>query len=533
MPDERLLGGVSANRRSALVLSAPERAVFASGVASMAMEIVAGRMVTPAFGGSIFTWGSIIGVFLAALSVGYALGGRYARAHASRESLVALLAFSALAVALIAAGGDSAIGLFEGIGVPARYAPILPVTVLFGPPTFLLGLISPFAAELSAVESTGEASGRVYAVGTVGSIVGAFGATFVLIPTFEVATSGLLLAALLVLGAVSMAERTPESAAAIGVALLVVLSGSVVVYGAPRGDDVLVDTQTAYADLRVTEEDGVRTMYIGGVPQSATYVDGREGYVFDYAAYAHLPLLLQNDTERALFIGGGGFTIPQRYVEEYPNVTVDVAEIDPEVVRVAKEQFGLEEGPRMNVHVEDGRNYLERTNHTYDVIVLDAFRTDSVPFHLTTREFMRRVADALDEDGVLVANVITARSGSNAAFGRAMVKTMNETFPRTYQFPTSNTPALQNIELLATKSEERYTREEFRTLAANRNVGVDLSGTARFMRPAREVRTGEVPLLVDGDAPVDSLLAEQAGDQYVVSGWNDSGSTAAGSTAGG
>jgi hypothetical protein len=109
-----------------------------------------------------------------------------------------------------------------------------------------------------------------------------------------------------------------------------------------------------------------------------------------------------------------------------------------------------------------------------------------------------------------------------------MVKTMNETFPRTYQFPTSRTAALQNIELLATKTGERYTREEFQTLAANRNVGVDLSGTPRFMRPAREVRTGDVPLLVDGDAPVDSLLAEQAGDQYVVSGWNDSGSTASG-----
>jgi spermidine synthase len=182
----------------------------------------------------------------------------------------------------------------------------------------------------------------------------------------------------------------------------------------------------------------------------------------------------------------------------------------------------------MNVHVEDGRNYLERTNHTYDVIVLDAFRTDSVPFHLTTREFMESATAALDEDGVLVANVITARSGSNAAFGRAMVKTMNETFPRTYQFPTSNTPALQNIELLATESGERYTRAEFRRLAAERDVGVDLSGTARFMRPAREVRTGEVPLLVDGNAPVDSLLAEQAGDQYVVSGWNSSGSTAGG-----
>ena len=217
---------MSARRRSALFLSAPERAVFASGLASMGMEIVAGRMVTPAFGGSIFTWGSIIGVFLAALSAGYALGGRYAGEYASRRSLVSLLAASALAVALIAAGGDAVIGLFEGLAVPARYAPILPVTVLFGPPTFLLGVISPFAAELSETESTGSASGRVYAVGTIGSIVGAFGATFLLIPAFAVPTNGLILAGLLVVGAVSMAERSPGATASIALALLVLTAGS-------------------------------------------------------------------------------------------------------------------------------------------------------------------------------------------------------------------------------------------------------------------------------------------------------------------
>ena len=526
MSDGRVTEVVSTYRRSALVLSAPERAVFASGVASMGMEIVAGRMVTPAFGDSIFTWGSIIGVFLAALSVGYALGGRHAREYASRKSLVSLLAVSALSIALIAVGGDPVIVAFDGLAVPARYAPILPVTVLFGPPTFLLGVISPFAAELSETESTGSASGRVYAVGTIGSIVGAFGATFILITTFAVPINGLLLGGLLVLGAVSMADRSPQATASLGLALLVLTAGAgAVVYGVPGSGDVRVDTQTAYADLRVEDDDGVRTMYIGGVPQSATYVDGGEGYVFDYAKYAHLPFLFQNDTERALFIGGGGFTIPQRYHQEYPGVTVDVAEIDPEVVRVAKQEFGLIEGPRMNVDVEDGREFLAKTDRTYDVIVLDAFRTDKVPFHLTTREFMELVASKLDSDGVLVANVITARAGDGSAFGRAMVKTMNETFSRTYQFPTSGTPALQNIELVATNSEEPRTREELRALAAQKDIGVDLSETFSRMRPAAEVRTDDVPVLTDDYAPVDSLLAEQAGDQYVISGWN--GSTAA------
>ena len=517
------------SRRSPLFLSGPERAVFAAGVASMAMEIVAGRMVTPAFGGSVFTWGSIIGVFLAALSLGYVVGGRYAHEYASRSALVVVLAAATVSVALIAVGGDAVVASFATLPLPDRYAPILPVTALFGPLTVLIGLISPFAAELSDAESTGGASGRVYAVGTIGSIVGAFGATFVLIPALPVPVIGILLGGLLVAGALSLAERSPEAVASLGLAIVILAgAGTVAVYGVPVGGDVVVDTQTAYADLRVVDDRGVRTMYVGGVPQSATYVDGREGYVFDYAKYAHTPLLFQNDTERALFIGGGGFTIPQRYHEEYPDVTVDTVELDPEVVRVAKEHFGLTEGPRMNVHVGDGREYLGETDRTYDVIVLDAFRADKVPFHLTTREFMQLVHSKLDDDGVLVANVITARAGDGSAFGRAMVKTMNDTFPRTYQFPTSGTPALQNIELVATRSDERYGREDLRALAAEKDVGVDLSGTFRLMRPARDVRTGDVDVLTDDYAPVDSLLAEQAGDQYVISGWNGSTGTAGG-----
>jgi len=493
------------------------------------MEIVAGRMITPAFGGSVFTWGSIIGVFLAALSLGYALGGRYAREYASRGSLVVVLGSTTALIALIAIGGSAVVEALASVPLPEQYDAILPVTVLFGPLTVLIGLVSPFAAELSDAESTGGASGRVYAVGTIGSIVGAFGATFVLIPTLPVPAIGLLLGGLLVLGALSIADRSPEAVASIALAVVVLAgAGVVAVQGVPTGEDVVVDTQTAYAGLQVVDDRGIRTMYVGGVPQSAIYVDGREGYVFDYAKYAHVPLLFQDDTERALFIGGGGFTIPQRYVAEYPGVTVDAVEVDPTVVGVARDHFGLQEGPRMNVHVGPGRTFLRETNRTYDVIVLDAFRADQVPFQFTTREFMALAASKLDDDGVLIANVITARSGEGSAFGRAMVKTMATEFPRIYQFATARTSGVQNIELVASKSGERYSRAELRELAAEKDLGVDLSGVFGRMRPGEEVRTDDVPVLTDDYAPVDRLLDEQVGKQYVIAGWNGSTANASG-----
>ncbi len=487
----------------------------------MGLEILAGRLVAPAFGHSVYTWGSVIGIFLAALSLGYALGARHAHQYASRRSLVVLLSTSTLAVAIVVLGGDAIISLFDTLAVPDRYGSILPVTVLFGPMTFLLGVISPFAAQLSTAKTHGGASGRVYAVGTIGSIVGAFGTTFLLIPTLSVPAIGLLLGVPLILAALSITDRSPAAIASIGFAIIVLAGASTVaVYGVPAGERVVVDTQTAYADLTVVDDGDVRTMYIGGVPQSAIYLDDREGYVFDYAKYAHLPLLVQNDTERVLFIGGGGFTLPQRFVELYPNVTVDAVEIDPEVVRVAREHFGLEESPRLTVYVEDGRSFLQQTNHTYDVIVLDAFRADRVPFHLTTTEFMELAASKLDEDGALIANTITVPAGDGSAFGRAVVKTMDRTFSQVYTFPTAPPRSLQNVELLAIKGDRDYSLDEFRAIATRKDLGVDLTGALDRYRRGEDVKTDDVPVLTDDYAPVDSLLANQLGKQYVISGWN-------------
>ena len=501
----------------------PESAVFVSGIASMGLEILAGRMIAPSFGHSVFSWGSIIGVFLAALSAGYALGGRYASRYAGNGSLAVLSALSAVSVALVAVAGDPVLQWFDTLGLPARYAAIAPVTVLFGPMTFLLGVISPFAAEHSGAQSHGSASGRVYAVGTIGSIVGAFGTTFLLVPSFPVGEVALLLALPLVVVAGVLADPEPASVAAVLLAVLAVGgAGAVVVGGDAVGESTLYQTQTAYAELEVTEENGVRTLSIGGVPQSATYTDGREGYVFDYAPYMHLPMLMADDVDRVLFIGGGGFSGPQRYAAEYPNVTVDAVEIDPAVVDVAERYFGLQESGRLNVHVADGREFLESTDHTYDVIVLDAFRTDQVPLHLTTREFMQTANARLDEDGVLMANIISARAGEGSAFYRAMVKTLDRTYPQVYSFPTQDTTALQNIELVATKDARQLTEADLRARNDRRDIGLDLSAEIGRYRPASEVPTVDVPLLRDDYAPVDSLLDEQVDKRYVVTGYNES-----------
>ncbi|MFC7046858.1 spermidine synthase [Halobacteriaceae archaeon GCM10025711] len=510
-------------------LTAVEVAVLVSGVSSMGLEIVAGRLVAPEFGSSIYTWGSIIGVFLTALGLGYAVGGRRAPERASSTAIVSILSQAAVYVAFLLFAGDAILRVTDALPLPARFAALVPVTILFGPPTFLLGFISPYAAELAGDVSTGEASGRVYALGTIGSIVGAFGTTFFLIPNFDITTIELGFGVLLVAGALHTALRLRRQAVVrAGLALTVLLASfTVTVYGVPTADGTVYETPTPYQELRVADDDGVRTLYLGGAPHSAMDLDQPHRYVFDYTRYFHLPLLFQDeiDVDRVLFIGGGGFSGPKRFVHEYPNATVDVVEIDPEVIDAAKEYFAVNESDRLRIHNEDGREFVENSDTKYDVIVLDAYRKDRVPFHLTTLEFMESLEAHLDEDGVMVANVISGESGPGSEFYRAELKTMQAAFPQVYSFPTSDTPFLKNIELVATKQSGVVTRAELRERNAERDIGIDLSAEVEQYTAASEVPTDDVPVLTDDRAPVDKLLDPQLGRRYVLERSEDNGTT--------
>ena len=509
------------NARRRIRLSEPETAVFVSGVASMGLEILAGRIIAPQFGSSIYTWGTIIGVFLAALSLGYYRGGKRAAAHASNHRMVRLLLVTAAYVALLIFARDLLLQLTVAVPLPSRFASLPAVTLLFGPPTYLLGFISPYAAELSEKEELGEASGHVYAVGTIGSIIGAFATTYFLVPSLSVELIGLVFGLLLVgtALAIELPSISRDSALAIGgVALLLVAAVASGSAGITAEGQVVYQTQTPYQELRVVDLGDTRTLYLDGQRHSAMDLDDPDRHVFDYTRYFHMPYLLAEDSEdidRVLFIGGGGFTGPKHFVQEY-DATVDVAEIDPEVIEVGERYFGVEESEQLNVHNADGRQFLRKTDETYDLIVLDAYKKDKAPFQLTTEEFMQLAADRLSEDGVLLANVISAPSGPASEFYRAEYKTMNQVFPQVYSFPTSSTSAVQNIEVIATKNETRLTESELRERNERRDIGIDLSEEVETSRPPPE--TDDVPVLRDDRAPVDSLLDPMVGQRYVIEG---------------
>ncbi|SFB86300.1 Spermine/spermidine synthase [Halobiforma haloterrestris] len=506
--------------------SKPELAVFVSGVASMGLEILAVRIVAPQFGSHIYTVGGILTVFLVALSLGYWQGGKRAATATNREMAWILLG-TAVYVAVVVYASDLLLTYTSTLALPPRYASLPSVILLFGPPTYLLGFISPYAAELSAKVGTGEASGHVYALGTIGSIVGSAATTFVLIPALTVDRIGVLFGLALVATALAISLPRPSrrTLAAIGAVsvLLVAAVGGPAVYDY-RGD-VVHETETPYQHLEIVDDGDVRTMYLDGARHSAMDLNDPDRHVFTYTRYFHLPMLLADDpddVDRVLFIGGGGYTGPQDFEERY-DVTVDVVEIDPDVTDAASEYFGLEHETNddLEVHTGDGRQYLQRTDETYDVIVLDAYKQEQVPFHLTTVEFMELVSDRLADDGIFHANVIASPSGAGSAFYRAQHKTMAEVFPETYAFRTSDTDAIQNVQLVATNGEGAVSTAELEQREQRRDLGVDLEDAVANRLP--EPETADAPVLRDDRGGVEGLLDPMLGQRYVIEESSESG----------
>jgi spermidine synthase len=416
----------------------PYLIVFFSNACIMILELVAGRIIAPYVGVSLYTWTSVIGVVLAGISLGNYLGGWLADRVASLRLLGAvfvlggLFSFGVLAV--------DALGRVTPGEWPIVVEIVVLTAALFFLPCTILGAISPIVAKLAVrdLRKTGITVGRIYAAGTVGSIVGTFATGFFLISWFGTHTIvwgvGLALAALGLL--FLLGRRWPLMLVAVAV-----LAGSSVVATRQGWLSGICMRETNYFCIKVHEEerDGepVRVLVLDRLVHSYTSLEDPTRLVYGYERmYAEVTDYRAqfDDHLRALFIGGGGYTFP-RYMEAvYPGSDLDVIEIDPGVTQVAHDHLGLASDTEIVTYNEDARLFLEREpSDTYDLIMGDAFNDFSVPYHLTTKEFNDRVHAWLADDGFYVVNLV---DGPGGAFLRAYLRTLRETFAHVYLAPT-------------------------------------------------------------------------------------------------
>jgi spermidine synthase len=221
-------------------------------------------------------------------------------------------------------------------------------------------------------------------------------------------------------------------------------------------------------------------------------------------------LLYVPEPKRVLVVGLGGGVIPREMHHYFPQAEVDVVEIDQEILTIAQEHFSFRPDDRLRVHIADGRVFIRNQLRRepvpkYDIIVLDAFNSEYIPFHLMTKEFLEEVKGVLAEGGVVVANVFY----TNRLFD-AEAKTYLEAFGRCQAFygvysgnamliaPGAQAPTLTAAEALdrATELQEKHA------------FTFDLPAIADEFRPAVRV-DARTNVLTDDRAPVDWLRTQE------------------------
>ncbi|MEW6664732.1 MAG: fused MFS/spermidine synthase [Thermodesulfobacteriota bacterium] len=414
--------------------------VFVASFCTLVIELVAGRILAPYLGVSLYTWTSIIGVVLAGISVGAYLGGLLADRFPRQIILGWLLLLSGV-------GAFSIVPLTDHVGnldlQSTLMIRILAVTtIIFFGPSCLLGMISPVVVKLTLdnLNRTGNVVGKIYAFSTLGSILGTFATGFFLISwmgtrliLFSVGV--VLLLAGLVFGGFFGRMKL--------LALLLAPSAAVVwafyAYGFKSPEDHMTYffRESNYYTIKLKQSHSTTR----GVRLEALVLDHLIHSYTDLANPLHLEYeyirlyeellrwrVKNKPAFRALFIGGGGYTLPNFLHAKYPGARMDVVEIDPEITRIADEYLGVPRDGRIRSFNQDARWFVMNSKHAgpYDFVFGDAFNDLTVPYHLTTKEFAVLLKRLLKPDGLFMANVID--NFSKGLFLPAYLRTLEEVF---------------------------------------------------------------------------------------------------------
>lgn len=468
---------------------------FGSSAAVMVLELVALRLVAPYLGLTLETNTAVIGVALAAIATGAAMGGRFADLVPPTRTLGPLVLFAGALVTLILpivrwtgetlrGGGDDLVFL------------VLAVAVFV--PASLLAAVTPMVTKLrlATLTKTGTVVGRLSAWATVGGIVGTVLTGFVFIAEVPTSTivlwlGGVLIAAGAVLTILLRGLKTAVKP------LVIALLGTTLTAFAPRPCQV----ETAYHCARVVADPNRpsgRTLYLDNLRHSYVDLEDPTHLEFDYTKNFAAAIDGQWPGEQpleALHIGGGGLTMPHYLTATRPGSRNRVYEVDPGVIELDKAEFGAKPGPELEVEIRDGRLGL-RTEpaDSRDVVIMDAFGGVAVPWHLTTREIVADIGRVLRPGGMYLVNVIDF---GPAAFAKAEIRTLAASF--------------RYIAVIARQDQfAGQAGGNFVLLAADQPV--DREAVRKLLGPGMELRddltgfVGDAPLLTDDFAPVDQLL---------------------------
>jgi len=427
-------------------------AVFFSGLTSLAVEMTAERLLGRYFGSSNLIWASVIGLILIYLTAGYFIGGIWADRSPHYRTMFGILAWAAFFIGLTPIIARPILrfsaNAFDNLEMGVVFGAFAATLVLFIAPIILLGTTSPFTIRLAITDAAhvGRVSGTVYAISTLGSFIGTFLPTLVLLPIVGTFRTFLILAILLALVALVGLLRTSgwrSAALYLWVPAALVLMLVLGTRGTDRDTQGMIyEGESGYNYIQVIQYGDTRILRLNeGQGEHSKYAPEIVNFHGPWEQVLAAPFFNPAPYDpaairRMAIVGLAAGTTAREAAAVYPGIQIDGIEIDAKIVEVAREYFDMND-PNLNVIVQDGRVGLSKSKERYQIISVDAYRPPYIPWHMTTREFFQITYDRLSEDGVLVINV--GRAPGDRRLIEAIGSTIGAVYPSIYVIDIPNT----------------------------------------------------------------------------------------------
>lgn len=438
--------------------------VFITGLAVLVIEIVAIRILSPYYGNTIYATSSVIGTVLAALSLGYYVGGILSDKYPSHRFFYGIIFISGLLTISIQILDNNLLPHLSILSI--TIGPFISSLFIFFIPAFFLGILSPFAVKLHKKEynKVGQQSGEVFFWSTLGSIAGSILSGFFFIPYFGINTiivgTGIFLSMWGFCGFLFF--KPIHKRVAIGMIFLFLFTVFLAWYYIPqKSPEILYQKDGVYEKIKISDgqwnNHPARFLFQDRSYSAAMYLDSEE-LAYDYTKYYELYKLINLQAKSAFVIGGGAYSIPKALLRDSSDMQVDVAEIEPELFNLAKKYFDLTDTSRLHNHTEDGRHFLSKNSAKYDIIISDVYYSFfSIPAHFTTKEFFDLTKNRLSNNGVFIGNFAGNLDQKSPSFILSEIKTFKNVFPNSYFFAVQspNITIPQNIIFLGINNKEQ------------------------------------------------------------------------------
>jgi spermidine synthase len=438
-------------------------AVFICGMSGLAIEMATLRLLAPFFGTQQLVTTNVIGIVLIALSAGYYVGGKYADRHPDEQHFYQIIFIAGLLTGIIPVASQPvfwySVEAIKSFSLGSIVLSFIAILIIIATPVFFLGFISPFAIriETKKVKKSGQISGRIYSLSTIGSILGTYIPSFLTIPFIGVRLTIYIFSILILIIAVIGLRKHIFGKLNSLKMLYVVLTAIIIVLALlPQGlispkPNTVFECESTYNYIRVYREGDTTYLELNeGIGVQSVYIGDNElsGMIWDY--FLTCPNF-NEDTEDVAILGLAAGTSVGYYYKFYPDVKIDGVEIDGKVIEVGRKYFNMTYDT-LNAIEMDGRMFVKTTDEKYDVVIVDAYGHTYIPFHMATKEFFTEVRDILESDGVMAIN-IADRPGSDNRLRDVIGNTILEVFPEVYLIPVGkNILEVSNWLLIAPKN---------------------------------------------------------------------------------